>query len=122
MTEAENVVGEPICDGAADLVEFAGEEVSGPFHNNEVVVTRQRGDECFDIRDRAVLVIAPMHEEFRFVALAQGGEIRVIDRNPQADQVRDSWVPAAGAQTHPGTKAKSRDDERHAGKFRLEEV
>ena len=85
MTEAENVVGEPICDGATELVEFAGEEVIGPFHNDEVVVTRQRGDQCSDLRDRAVLVIAPMHEEYRFVALAQGGEIRVIDRKPQAD-------------------------------------
>ena len=37
MTEAENVVGEPGIDGAAQLVEFAGKEMIDAFDDSEMI-------------------------------------------------------------------------------------
>ncbi len=39
MAEPKNMVGEPCIDGTVELIEFAGKEVVGSFHNNKVVVT-----------------------------------------------------------------------------------
>ena len=39
MAEPKNMVGEPCIDCTVELIEFAGEEVVGSFHNNKVVVT-----------------------------------------------------------------------------------
>lgn len=39
MAEAKNMIGEPCIDGTVELIEFAGEEVVGSFHDNQMVFT-----------------------------------------------------------------------------------
>ncbi len=69
MTQAENLVAEPITDGGIDLWKLADKKVIGAFHNNELILAGKRCSECFHLRDRAIFVIAPVHEEFWLVAL-----------------------------------------------------
>ena len=71
MTEAENLVGQPSVDCATHLVEFAGKEMINTFDDHEMIVAGECGDERFDCFDGAVLVVASMHEQFWFFALAK---------------------------------------------------
>jgi hypothetical protein len=71
MTEAQNPTGEPGVDGATYLVEFAGKDMIDSFDDDEMIVAGERGDECFDFFDGAVLVVASVHEQLGLVALAQ---------------------------------------------------
>jgi hypothetical protein len=71
MTEVEDFVGDPGIDCGAEIIEFAGEEVIGGFHNNEVVFARQGRNKRLDLFDVPVFVVAAMHEQFGLVALAQ---------------------------------------------------
>src|SRR4029077_3789901 len=71
MTKAKYLVGEPGVDGAAQLVEFAGKEMIDAFDDNKMIAAVERGDKRSYFFDGAVFVIASMHEQLRFVALAQ---------------------------------------------------
>ncbi len=71
MTKAENFVGEPGVDRAAQLVEFSGKEMIDAFDDHEMIVARQHGDERLNFFDGAVFVVASVHKQFGFVALAQ---------------------------------------------------
>ncbi len=70
MAEAKNLVREPNLDSAVKLLEFSGEKMIGAFHDNQVIIARQRRHQRFDFSHRSELVIASMHEKLRFVALA----------------------------------------------------
>ncbi len=66
-----NLIVQPGVDGAIELVEFSCEEMIGSFHDHEMIVPGERGDERFDFFDGAVFVVAPMHKQLGLVALAQ---------------------------------------------------
>jgi hypothetical protein len=80
-TQSENVIGEPIPDGTIQLAEFACKEVVCSLHNDKLIFTRQGCHEFFDVVNRAVFVIAPVHKELRFVAAGQKRKIGGVDRN-----------------------------------------
>ncbi len=69
MTEAENLIVEPIVDRGIELWKLAGKKVIDTFHDNELILAGKRRDKCFYLRERAVFVVAPMHEKFWLVAL-----------------------------------------------------
>ena len=71
MTETENVVRQPGVDGPAQLVEFAGKEMIDAFDDHEPISAGKRGNERFDFFDSPVFVVASMHEQLGFLALAQ---------------------------------------------------
>jgi len=71
MTETKNLLGQPGVDCATQLIEFTGKEMSDAFDDHEMIVAGQREDERSDLFDGAVLVVAPMHEQFWFFALAK---------------------------------------------------
>lgn len=97
--------------------EFAGEEVIGIFHDNQVVLPREGGYEGFDFADFAVFVVATVHEKLRLVAVAQERKIGIVDRDAQADEMRNALVFATDSQAHPGTKTETSDQEGNAGEF-----
>ena len=109
-------------DSAIEPLEFAGKEVIGRIHKHEAVVPREGCDKRFDLVHRTVFVVAPVDKEFWFGAPAQERKIGVIDGNSQADEMRNARMFTADAQTHPGAKAKTRQQQGHAGKFGCEEV
>ena len=69
-----------------------------------------------------MFIVAPLDKEFGFVALAQEGKIRSIDRNAESDEMGDSNSLAAHLQPHHRTKTESCQHERCTRKFRLEKV
>lgn len=100
MARTRNFFIQPRVDGVIQLVEFAGEEVIGAFHNNKMIFARQRGDERFDFLGGAESVFAAVDEKLRLVALAQKGKIGAVSGNAQADQVSDSSIFASDTQSH----------------------
>ena len=117
MTEAEYVAGEPGVDGTVELVQFAGKEVIYALNDNQMIFARERGDERFDFFDGAVFVLASVYEQFGLVALPQERKIRAVERNTQADQVRNALVFAPDSQANPRAETESCQQQRHAGKF-----
>ena len=71
MAKLKDAVGKPVGDRSMELIKFAGKEMIDPFDDHETILTGERGDERFDFFDGAVLVVACMHEQFWFFALAK---------------------------------------------------
>ncbi len=69
MTEAENLVVEPIVDGSIELRKLAGKKMIDPFHDNELIFAGEGRNECSDLHERAIFVVTPVHEKFWLVAL-----------------------------------------------------
>ena len=83
MTKTEDFAGQPRVDGTIELVEFAGEEVIGAFHDDEAVLTRPGCDKGFDFFRGAEFVVASVDEEFWFVALVQERKIGTVYGNAE---------------------------------------
>jgi hypothetical protein len=71
MTKSENVFRQPCFDRSAQLVEFAGKEMIDAFDDHEPIFAGECGNERFDSFDSPVFVVASMHEQLGFLALAQ---------------------------------------------------
>ncbi len=122
MPEAKNLIGEPGVDGPPYLVKFAGKKMIDSFNHREMIVAGESGNQRFNFFDGAVFVVSPVHKKFGLVALAQEREIRSVDGNTQADQVRDARILAAGTHANPGAKTESRKQQRHPGKLGSKKV
>lgn len=84
MAKAKNLP-EPVRDTRIELVEFTGEEVIDPFYDNQMIFSRQRGNERPDLLDCAEFVVGAMNEKLWFAALEQKRKINAIDGNSQTD-------------------------------------
>src|SRR5205807_7960338 len=111
-----NDLSQPVRNGCVELVELGGKKVVCAFHHDEMILAGPRRNQAFNFFYRAVLVCAPVDEEFRLLAVPQERKVRAIHRDAQANQVRDSWILAADPQAHPSAKTESCQQKRHARK------
>lgn len=104
------------------LAEFAGKKMIGVFHHDEMIIARQRSNDCFDLANSTMLIVASVNEKLGLVAPLQEGKIGVVDWNAQANEVSDAGILAANLQTHPGSETEAGGQQQRAGKFRRKKV
>ena len=97
MAKLKDAVSEPVGNGSLEFVEFAGEEVIGTLHDNQMIFAGNGWDERFHFFDCAELVVAAVDKQFGLLALAQKRKIRAVDGNSQADEMRDARMLATHA-------------------------
>lgn len=108
---------EPMGDGAVQEGELPGKKVIGALDQDEVVFARKPSNKFFDSGACALFVIGTVHEELWFCAPGQVRKVRVVDRDPEADQVGDSEFSATHTKPHATSKTEASEKHRCARKF-----
>src|SRR5580765_41843 len=109
--------GKPRSDGSIDLIQLSYKKVIGIFDNDQVVFTRQRGNQTFQFVYCTINILSAVYEELRFFALHQIRKVGVVHRRSETDQRSNSRVFASGLKSNPAPETKSRDEERNVWEF-----
>src|SRR5215469_1888345 len=83
FSQRRELSAKPVGDRYGHLVKLACEEMVGSVDDNEALRLRNRRNEGFDVRARAVLIVSPLDDELGLGAEAKVGQLRIVSRKSQ---------------------------------------
>src|SRR5215469_15751133 len=83
FSQRSELSAKPVGDRYGHLVKLACEEMVGSVDDNEALRLRNRRNEGFDVRARAVLIVSPLDDELGLGAEAKVGQLRIVSRKSQ---------------------------------------
>src|SRR5689334_10361728 len=108
---------QPFRKRAAHLREFSCKKMVRVFDEHQSFWLRHSREKLFHASASSKLVAPALQKELWLRAIREIGEIRVINRNSEPDQLRHSRVLAADAQSHIRAEAESAEQNRLRWEF-----
>ena len=120
---------QPFRYGVIQLGKMSREEVIPAANDRHFRVFLDARRKPLDHRAQLIRRTEPIefagHQKFRLVAafeIREAAAVQIADREAEAQELRDAWVPAASSQTDPGAKTETREEQGHAGIFRGQKI
>jgi hypothetical protein len=112
----------PSGDGLVELVEMARKEMVGAIDDGQMIFTGQRGDEFGNLGSGAMHIVGAMDKELGFVAAPEIGEIGVVDRKAEGNQIGDTRIGTTDAKANPASEAETGEKQGDVRKFRGKKI